>query len=150
MKRISKVGVKMPGRSAVVRNGVVVQAGRGVVYTPTPADLETVKQLTLLGATEATIADCIGDGGVAVETLRKYYLPTLRTHRTMTLAKIASQTIYQKAMPDPETGAPGDTVSAMFVLKCRAGWREQDPAMNVAAQQVVMVKRIVGVDLDDI
>ncbi len=143
----------MPGRSAVVRNGKVVQAGRGVVYEPTPADLETVKQLVLLGATEATIADCIGDGGVALDTLRKYYGPTLRNHRTLVLGRIATQTIYQKALPTRDAQGneqPGDTVAAMFVLKCRAGWRDSDPAMNVAANNVQIVKRVIGVSDEDI
>ncbi len=139
----------MPGRSAVIRNGRVVQTGRGVVYEPCPADLETVKQLVLLGATEDTIAGCIGDGGVAIDTLRKYYGPTLRNHRTLVLGRIATQTIYQKALPN-DKGEPGDTLAAMFVLKCRAGWRDSDPAMNVAANNVVIQKRVIGISDDDI
>ena len=108
-----------------------------------------MKQRVRLGATEETIATCIGDGGVAIDTLRKYYGPTLRNHRTLVLGKIASGTIYQKAMPN-DKGEPGDTLAAMFVLKCRAGWRDSDPAMNIAATNVQVVKRIVGVNLDDI
>jgi hypothetical protein len=124
-------------------------ARSGIIYKPTKADTETVKNMVMLGSREETIAKCVGERGVAIETLRKHFGELLVTYREMTLAKVANGTIVKLALPD-EKGNPGNPTAAMFLLKCRAGWRDSDPAMNVAANQVQIVKRIVGVDLDDI
>ena len=124
-------------------------AKSGIAFKPTKADIETVKSMTLLGSREDTIAKCIGKDGIALSTLRTHFGEILATHRERVLAKIAQGTIYQEALPVSE-GGKGNIQAAMFVLKCRAGWREQDPNMNIAADKVMIVKRVIGVSDEDV
>jgi hypothetical protein len=124
-------------------------ARSGITYKVTKADTETVKNMVMLGSREETIAKCLGDRGIAIDTMRKHYADILLTYREMTLAKVAHGTIVKSALPD-DKGNPGNLTSAMFLLKCRAGWRDQDPAMNVAAQNIQIVKRVIGIADDDI
>lgn len=124
-------------------------ARSGITYKPTKADTETVKNMIMLGSREETIAKCVGERGVAIDTLRKHFGELLVTYREMTLARVAHGTIVKLALPDAK-GNPGNPTAAMFLLKCRAGWRDSDPAMNVAAQNVQIVKRVIGVSDEDI
>ncbi len=124
-------------------------ARSGVTYKPTKADEQTVKNMVMLGSREETIAKCLGENGIAIDTMRKHFGTVLITYREQVLAKVAHGTIVASAMPN-DKGEPGNLTAAMFLLKCRAGWRDSDPAMNIAANQVQVVKRIVGVDLADI
>ena len=126
-----------------------VLARSGVSYKPTKADEQTVKNMVMLGSREETIAKCLGENGIAIDTMRKYFGEVLLTYREMTLAKVANGTIVKSALPD-DKGNPGNLTSAMFLLKCRAGWRDSDPAMNVAAQNVQIVKRVIGVSDEDV
>ncbi len=124
-------------------------ARSGITYKVTKADEETVKNMVMLGSREETIAKCLGERGIAIDTMRKHYGEILLTYREMTLAKVAHGTIVASALPG-KNGEPGNLISAMFLLKCRAGWRDQDPSMNVAAQNIQIVKRVIGVSDADI
>lgn len=123
-------------------------ARSGIKYVATKADEQTVKNMIMLGSREETIAKCLGENGIAIDTMRKHFGELLVTYREMTLAKVAHGTIVKSALPD-DKGNPGNLTSAMFLLKCRAGWRDADPNMNVAATHVQIVKRVIGIADDE-
>lgn len=124
-------------------------AKSGIKYVPSKSDEQTIKNMIMLGSREETIAKCLGESGIAIDTMRKHFGTLLVTYREQTLARVAHGTIVASALPN-EKGEPGNLTAAMFLLKCRAGWRDADPTMNVAAQNVVMVKRVIGVSDSDI
>ncbi len=106
--------------------------GRGrPTFQPTAAHHLLVKNLTLLGSRESTIASCIG---ISVETFRKYF-PERVKYREQMLGKIA-QSAYQKALK-------GDTGMICFVLKTQAGWRETGNVHLTGGVQII--KRVIGV-----
>jgi hypothetical protein len=109
-------------------------------YKPTKADRQTVKNLAILGLKEEEIAKCLGTQGISVPTMRKYYEYELYRYPKEMFGKIA-QTAAQAAMS-------GDKTMMIFVLKCRAGWKESDSVQLNG--KVELVKRVVGVDEKDI
>jgi hypothetical protein len=143
----------MKKNSAVAVINSEVESVRGRKYIPTKVDAERVKNLILLGLSEEEIAPCVGANGVSVNTLRDYYGDLITRYRKDLLGKIAAGA-YRAALPVKDGGdkdIPPEIRSRMqiFVLKTRAGWREQDMTV-INANQVQIVKRVVGVDEKDI
>ena len=130
-----------------------VESGRGRKYIPTKIDMQRVKNLILLGLTEEEIAPCIGAHGIALNTLRDHFGDVILRYRKELLGKIAAG-VYRSALPIADGGdknIPPDIRSRMqiFVLKTRAGWREQDTTV-INANQVQIIKRVVGISDSDI
>lgn len=131
----------------------VVKSGPSHKYRPTKIDAERVKNLILLGLSDEEIAPCIGESGVALNTLRVHYAETLSRYRKDLLGKIAAG-VYRSALPISDGGdksIPPDIRARMqmFVLKTRAGWKESDMTV-INANQVQIIKRVVGVEEKEI
>ena len=129
--------------------------GTVAVYRPTMKDRERVKNLLLLGTPEPLIAICVGPSGINVETLHKYFGEELTRYRELTLSTIA-RSAYKMALMPEDGGYSHKLVSPeirsrmiQFVLKTRAGWRESDTTI-INAQNVQVVKRVIGVDEKDL
>ena len=80
-------------------------------HEPTPETRLQVKTLASVGTPQDQIAIVVG---ITKNTLLKYYRKELDTAMTMANAKVA-QSLFQQANA-------GNTVAAIFWLKCRAGW----------------------------
>lgn len=135
--------------TAIVR----IKARTAQKYIPTKVDTERVKNLVLLGCPEETIAQCIGEYGIGLSTLREHYGPVLTRYRTELLGKIAAS-IYKSALDPKDGGDPNippeiRSRHQIFILKTRAGWKESDTTV-INANNVQIVKRVVGVDDKDI
>lgn len=87
-----------------------------MAYQRTEEDRKLVEQMAACGIPQQSIAMVIG-GGIAEKTLRKHFRRELDTSSTIANAKVAG-TLFNKAIN-------GDTTSAIFWLKTRAGWREK-------------------------
>lgn len=127
--------------------------GQLVKYNRNAADLKRVKNLVLLGLPHTAIATCLGENGVDVLTLEKYYREELLRYRQEKLGKIAAGA-YRAALPIKDGGdpdVPPEIRSRMqiFILKTRAGWRESDSTV-INAQNVQIVKRVIGIDEGEI
>jgi len=114
-----------------------LKAAAATTYKPTKANITTVQNLVLLGAKEPIIAQCVG---VNIDTLRKHFHYELTQYREDMLGKVA-QSAFTAALN-------GDKTMMIFVLKCRAGWRETD-AIDLSGK-VEIIKRVVGVDENDV
>ena len=122
-------------------------------FRPTVTDNKRVKQLLLLGLPIEVIASCIGKDGISPESLRIHFKDLIDRYKSIELGKIAMGA-YRMALPVEEGGdkrVPMELRARMmqFVLKTRGGWKENDTTI-INANNVQIVKRIVGVDEDDI
>ena len=112
-----------------------------------------IKRLVLLGLSQEVIAQCIGENGMDSEAMRECYSKELITYKNEMLGKIAGS-IFQQALEEKDGGLKGIARDQrqrmqMFVMKTRAGWRENDQTV-INAQNVQIVKRIIGVDEGDL
>lgn len=82
-------------------------------HEPTAATREVVSLHTVMGTPQPIIARIIG---IDPKTLRKYYRDEIDLATAKANAKIGG-VLYNKAVN-------GDTASAIFWMKTRAGWRE--------------------------
>lgn len=96
-------------------------------HEPTSQLREQVKTMAGLGVPDYDIAKVVG---VSQPTLRKHYAEELDVGHIVANAKVA-QTLFRTAT-DPTH--PKSAVAAMFWLKCRAGWREQDTQVGKKEQ----------------
>lgn len=113
-------------------------------HEPTSQLREQVKTMAGLGVPDYDIAKVVG---VSPPTLRKHYAEELDVGHVVANAKVA-QTLFKTAT-DPTN--PKSAVAAMFWLKCRAGWREQDPAQGKKEQQQEAAKGAhIGTGWDDL
>lgn len=97
---------------------MTTKAGRPA-HSPTDRARSQVKMLSAMGIPDYEIAKLIG---VSQPTLRKYYADELDIGHIEANAKVA-QSLFKMAT-DP--AHPKSAISAMFWMKCRAGWREKD------------------------
>jgi len=145
--------VNRGGRKPNTKALVPVKHGSGHFYTPTKLDQQRVANLVLLGLTEEAIASYIGPDGIDPITLRAHFKQILHRHRDENLGKIAAS-IYQQAL-EPKDGGNKEISwdqrqkMQMFVMKTRAGWKENDTTV-INAQNVQIVKRVVGIMEDEI
>jgi len=109
---------------------------RGIPHhRPTSETRSTVKKMVLLGSTRAVIAGALG---ISPETLEKHYHDTLNYYQAHMLSNVAGKA-YGMALK-------GNPHMVMFVLRTRAGWR--DNVFGEADAQ--LIKRVIGVRDDDI
>ncbi|MGD0302450.1 MAG: hypothetical protein ABSE86_35695 [Bryobacteraceae bacterium] len=83
-------------------------------FQPTDEQRRTVRSLAAFGTRQDDIAIILG---LSPRTVRKYFRQELDRGALEANSKVA-QALYKKALA-------GDTASAIFWLKCRAGWRER-------------------------
>ena len=87
------------------------------IIKPTDKERDQVRTMAGLAMTEDKIALVMG---VAPKTLRKYYrqeLDTAHAHLTVNVGR----SLYKNAVENNNVSAQ------IFWMKCRGGWREQDP-----------------------
>jgi predicted ArsR family transcriptional regulator len=89
--------------------------GQGVAHNPTEETKKVVKMLSAVGTRYEDIAAKLE---ITDDTLRKHYRKELDEGRIEANASVA-QTLYQQAKN-------GNTTAAIFWLKTRAQWREND------------------------
>ncbi len=89
--------------------------GQGVAHIPTEEQKKMVRLLSAVGTRYEDIATKLG---ITDDTLRKHYKLELDEGRIEANASVA-QTLYQQAKT-------GNTTAAIFWLKTRAQWREND------------------------
>ena len=88
-------------------------------HEPNEQNRQTVEAMASHGITEIEIARVLG---IAVMTLRKWYLDELQTAAVKANSRVA-QSLFDKAM-----GNGSSSVTAcIFWLKCRARWIEPRP-----------------------
>lgn len=81
-----------------------------------------VKALAAMGVPDMDIAVVVG---LSEPTMRKYYGPELATGGIEATAKVAQSLFNQATSADKPNVA-----AAIFWLKCRAGWREDEGAIG--------------------
>lgn len=106
------------------RNGLILRemrkrAGRPA-YQPTDDERTAVEDLAMLGLTHAGIA---GLTHMDENTLRKHFAHELDVGSKAAISALP-RSMLQRALA-------GDTTAAIFVLKTRAGWREQPTQLEV-------------------
>lgn len=86
-------------------------------HTPTPEQRKLVEELTAVGVKQPDVARLVGIG---VTTLADRYREELDTGAVKANAAVA-KSLFKMA-----TGAKPNVAAAIFWLKVRAGWREDD------------------------
>lgn len=89
---------------------------KGTAHKPTDETREIVRKWTLAGIKQQIIAEHIG---IEERALRNNYRAEIDESSRDMLAKVA-RSLYAEAMA-------GNVSAAIFVMKCRGGWREADP-----------------------
>ena len=98
-------------------------------YEPTEKDRAQVRMMSGMGIRDYDIAKVIGVSG---PTLRKYFADELDLGHIEANARVAQSLFKQATSPDKPNVA-----AAIFWLKCRAQWREQDePSKKERVEQV--------------
>lgn len=87
-------------------------------YKPSERDRQQVKAMTAMGLGQSDICLVIG---LSEKTLRRHFRAELNTGAAEANAKVA-QSLFKQA-----TGDKPNVIAAIFWLKARAGWRDQDP-----------------------
>ena len=87
-----------------------------------------VEAMTAFGITQEEIAACIGENGISVTTLSKYFSKEIRTGtaKLVTSVAIPLVTAAKKVERDPRYQA-----SAIFLLKTRGKWSAPDRRIKV-------------------
>ena len=88
-------------------------------FEPTPKERRQVRKLVGLGLTHEDISGVIG---ISEKTLRRHFRKELETGVAIANARVAASLFRQatsKIKPNP--------TCAIFWMKARAGWRDQDP-----------------------
>lgn len=85
-------------------------------YEPNDRDRQTVSVMVAAGIQQESIARCIGENGVDLKTLKKYYKDELETSADKANAKVA-QSLFQQA-------TNGNTSAAIWWTKSKMGWKE--------------------------
>lgn len=83
---------------------------------PTDDQRKMVSQMAAVGIPQEQIARAIVEGGMAVETLQKYFGEELEVSAIKANAKVAGS-MYNRAIN-------GDTAAAKWWSACRMGWKE--------------------------
>lgn len=87
-------------------------------FAPTEKDRATVKAMAGFGIPEVEIAKILS---IDPKTLRKHFPHELDVGHVEANAKVAAN-LFRRATGDGREAV----IAAIFWLKCRAGWREQD------------------------
>lgn len=103
-------------------------------HAPTQADRDKVKTMCGLGIPDENIATVMG---ITPPTLRKHYKLELRTGDVLATTNVA-QSLYAQATNKEKP----NVVAAIFWLKCRAGWREQDEEAGKKEAAIARAKRV--------
>ncbi len=88
-------------------------AGRGRTYLPTDEDRHEVQLMTAWGLDPEQIGHVMG---ISRMTVKRHFKPEIKNSLSTTVKKVAGR-LYAEAMK-------GNMTAAIFLLKCRAGWRE--------------------------
>lgn len=89
-------------------------------YKPTQKDRDQVKMLSGMGIAGADIAALIG---ISEPTMRKYFRNELETGYIQANAQVA-QSLFKQATDKDKP----NVIAAIFWMKTRAGWKEQQSA----------------------
>jgi hypothetical protein len=89
-------------------------------HEPTDATRALVLHRARLGLPQKMIAAQIG---ISPSTLTRHYPDELERGSADGIEKVAGA-LQQLALGDPANGVPPHPASCMFIMKCRAGWRE--------------------------
>ena len=100
-------------------------------HEPTAAQRGQVEAMASYGETYENIAVMME---MSADSLVKYYPKELKKGRIKANALVA-QSLFKKATGD----GPQSAASAMFWLKTRAGWRENDPNGQMATPTEINV-----------
>src|SRR5205085_11574359 len=108
-------------------------------YKPTKADIQTVKNLCLVGRPLSIIARCCGTNGIDQDTLKRHYSDIIDNYADSMIGRVADS-LMRKAIKL-------DTTRQIFIMKCR-GRRRENPTLDEAITQVI--KRVDGVKDEDV
>lgn len=90
--------------------------GRSKKVRPDETERRTVEAMALAGYRAEDIAEVLG---CCRDTVFRHYGEALKTHSQVAIAKVA-QTLFRIALD-------GNPAACMFILKCRARWKETAP-----------------------
>lgn len=132
-KKTRKKAHKAAPRKAPARRNTDTQkkgAGPGrKPFKPTDEQRIQVKMLIGLGLTYREISSVIINPttrkGVSVNTLQKHFADELEDGAGFVKSRI-TQSLFRKAIGD----SPQSAVCAMFIAKCRFGWRQEDKIVH--------------------
>ena len=85
-------------------------------FLPTDADRNTVTAMAAAGMRHEDIARCLGEHGIDLKTMYKYFRDDLDTAMLRANALIANQAF--------QAASRGEAWAVCFWLKCRARWKE--------------------------
>lgn len=94
-------------------------------FEVTDENRDLVLALTVNGVTAEEVAETLG---ISLPTLRKYFEDELTHGRRMATAKVG-KSLYRAALK-ADTGEKGFVTAAIFYMKTRAGWSEQEKVVQ--------------------
>lgn len=104
--------------------------GRGHVFKPSDEQRLQVKVLLGLGLTYREISSVVVNPktskGISVNTLQKHFGDELEEGSAFVKSRVG-QSLLRKALSDNH---PSAAASAMFIMKCRFGWRQEDKIVH--------------------
>ena len=107
------------------------------VYQANDEDRTMIENLVLAGYSQDYIATCIG---TSLTTLKQYYREELTMYLAKRVGLVARQLVDQAERGDKFTNG-----NAIFLLKCRAGWRDNNDnevAENLTETMKDVVERL--------
>ncbi len=107
-------------------------------FCPTEADFNTVKMMAACGFTQESIARCLGETGITLKTLRKYFRRDLEISADRANVIVGNK-VFQAA-------EKGEAWAACFWLKCRGGWRENPQPIEFKLSEVPFVVQVTPAD----
>ena len=102
-------------------------------YEPTDRDREQVKTMSAMGIPDYDIAKVMQMSG---PTLRKYFYEELDVGHIQANAQVA-QSLFKQATDKDKPNVS----AAIFWLKCRARWRENDETVGKKEQADIIAKQ---------
>lgn len=102
-------------------------------YEPTEKDRLQVKMLSAMGIPDYDIAKVMQ---ISPPTLRKYFFTELESGHIEANAQVA-QSLFKQATDKDKPNVS----AAIFWLKCRARWRENDEALGKKEQADLIAKQ---------
>ena len=105
---------------------------RGKKHVPNDLTRQHVDEMTAKGATQPMVAGVLG---IEEKCLRRHYRDELDGGTVQADMAVAGN-LFRIATSE----GPGAVTAAIFWLKTRAGWREIDRAVEVAADQPITIR----------
>jgi hypothetical protein len=104
---------------------------------------EAAKTVETMAGYGISVPETAAVVGISEPTLRKYYAAELERGQVKANLQVA-QSLFKRALSD----APNAVTAAIFWLKCRAGWREQDQVVGKkqAADEAARMPSVGGID----